>query len=285
MKTRTLTKPDWLKVKLQRSRGYKLFDLYHKKFGRNTVCKSTASPNQGECWGKGTATFMILGDICTRGCRFCNIATGAPKAIDSDEPKKVAAAIAELQLKHAVITSVTRDDLKDGGASQFAHLTEEIHIQVPNCQVELLIPDLQGNWAALEIILAAGPDILAHNLKTIPRLYENVRIGASYHRSLELLLRARVHSPQVKIKSGMMLGMGENLQEIHKNIKDLLCVGCHALTLSQYLTPTAGHYPMTRHLTAEEFRQLQIFALDLGFEHVESGPLIRSSYHADHYDY
>lgn len=278
-----VSRPSWLKVRLQRSHKYEQIDAYHKHHGLNTVCRSAACPNQGECWGKGTATFMILGDICTRGCRFCNITTGLPIHLDQDEPFRVAAAIAELNLNHAVITSVTRDDLEDGGASQFVRLTEEIHRQAPQCRVELLIPDLQGNWKALEAIINAGPDILAHNLETVPRLYEQIRTGASYHRSLELFLRACVINPQVSLKSSMMLGMGESYHEINQSMKDLLCVGCQVLTLGQYLAPTAAHYPVTRYLSENEFDQLKKLAFNLGFEHVESGALVRSSYHAGEY--
>lgn len=282
MKT-NIARPSWLKVRLQRSHKYEQIDAYHKHHGLNTVCRSAACPNQGECWGKGTATFMILGDICTRGCRFCNITTGLPIQLDLEEPSRVAAAIAELNLNHAVITSVTRDDLEDGGASQFACLTEEIHRKAPQCRVELLIPDLQGDWEALETIIDAGPNILAHNLETVPRFYEQVRPDASYRRSLELFLRARVINPQVTLKSGMMLGMGENFYEIKRSMKDLLCVGCQILTMGQYLSPTSDHFPIARYLSEGEFDQLKSLAFDLGFEHVESGPLVRSSYHADEY--
>lgn len=276
-------RPNWLKVRLQNSRKYRQIDAYHRNHGLNTVCRSAACPNQGECWGKGTATFMILGDICTRGCRFCNITTGSPLAVDQEEPSRVAAAIAELKLNHAVITSVTRDDLDDGGAAQFIRLTEEIRRQAPQCRIELLIPDLQGNWSALGTIMEAEPDILAHNLETVPRFYEKVRPGASYSRSLELFLRACVINPKITLKSGMMLGMGENHQEITKSMHDLLCVGCQVLTLGQYLAPTANHYPIDRYLGKDEFNRLKQQALELGFEHVESGPLVRSSYHADEY--
>lgn len=283
MNTIISTRPNRLKVRLQRSGKYRQIDAYHKRHGLNTVCRSAACPNQGECWGKGTATFMILGDICTRGCRFCNIAAGVPGQVAADEPSRVAAAIAELKLDHAVITSVTRDDLPDGGAAQFALLTEEIRRQAPQCRVELLIPDLQGNWSALETILCAKPDILAHNLETVPRLYEQVRPGASYNRSLELFLRACVIDPKITLKSGMMLGMGETMQELAKSMRDLLCVGCQILTLGQYLAPTSAHYPIARYLDSSEFEQLKRRALELGFDHVESGPLVRSSYHADEY--
>jgi lipoic acid synthetase len=223
---------------------------------------------------------MILGEICTRGCRFCNISKGTPAPVDPQEPHKVARAVAELGLKHAVITSVTRDDLESGGARQFAQLTHEIRTLSPDCRIELLIPDLQGKREALEMVLAARPDILGHNLETVPRLYEHVRFGASYYRSLQVLADCREIYPQVCSKSSLMLGMGESICEVLDVLKDLRRVGCQILTLGQYLAPTKDHYPADRFLHPKEFDLLRKMAQELGFKHVESGPLVRTSYHA-----
>jgi lipoic acid synthetase len=224
---------------------------------------------------------MILGDRCTRDCAFCNVGGGAPLPPDPGEPEAVARAVAELGLRHAVVTSVTRDDLPDGGASHFARLTQAIRAVAPDCKVELLIPDLQGDWKSLETILAAEPDILGHNLETVPRLYPEVRRGASYKRSLALLSGAGEIAPQVPTKSGLMLGMEETRGEIVQVMADLLRAGCSLLTLGQYLAPTLRHHPVTRFVSPEEFDELREEGLRLGFAHVESGPLVRSSYHAE----
>jgi len=274
-------KPDWLKVRLPAGANYLRIDAYHRKQGLHSVCRSAACPNQGECWNRGTATFMILGNLCTRNCAFCNVGHAAPLPPDPDEAEKVATAVAELGLRHAVITSVTRDDLPDGGAAQFAALTEALRRLAPGCRIELLIPDLQGNEAALKAILAAGPDILGHNLETVPRLYPKVRQGADYQRSLQLLQRCRTLGPQVATKSGIMLGLGEARDEIVQLFHDLLRTGCQHLTIGQYLAPTRNHYPVERYVPPEEFSELKQIALGLGFRHLESGPLVRSSYHAD----
>jgi lipoic acid synthetase len=274
-------KPDWLKVRFPGGPNYARIDRYHRQQGLHSVCRSAACPNQGECWNRGTATFMILGDRCTRSCRFCNVQDGAPLPPDPQEPLKVAQAVAELGLKHAVVTSVTRDDLADGGAAQFARLTEAIRRDAPGCRVELLIPDLAGNRQALATILAAGPDILGHNLETVPRLYPAVRAGAVYERSLQLLADARELAPQIPTKSGLMLGMGEEREELLAVLADLRRVGCSLLTLGQYLAPTRGHYPVARYLPPAEFAELRHEVLALGFRHVEAGPLVRSSYHAE----
>lgn len=224
---------------------------------------------------------MILGDACSRNCRFCNVAHAAPLPIDPQEPFRVAKAIAELGLKHAVITAVTRDDLADGGASQFAALTREIKRQAPSCRVELLIPDLQGDRKSLVTILEADPEVLGHNLETVPRLYSQVRLGADYQRSLQLLARIKELAPQIVRKSGLMLGMGEEQPEIIQTLHDLRQVGCQVLTLGQYLAPTKEHFPVERYLPPTEFDDLKQQAEGLGFDHVESGPLVRSSYHAE----
>ncbi len=277
----TLRKPEWLKVKFPAGRDYARIDRYHRQQGLNSVCRSAACPNQGECWSKGTATFMILGSNCSRHCRFCNVASEALLPPDPQEPAKVATAITELELKHAVITSVTRDDLPDGGASHFVALVEQIRQQAPECRVELLIPDLQGNWSALAAIVAAAPDILGHNIETVPRLYSDVRPEAEYRRSLEVLSQIRKLSPAIITKSGLMLGMGEAEEEILRVMRDLRDHQCQILTLGQYLAPTADHYPVQRFVTPDEFTQLADRGRELGFEHIEAGPLVRSSYHAE----
>jgi len=280
MKTRPPRKPDWLKVRFPAGPNYARIDRLHREQGLHSVCRSAACPNQGECWEQGTATFMILGNHCTRDCRFCNVAHQAPLAVDPQEPAKVAQAIAELGLKHAVITSVTRDDLADGGASQFAALTRAIHESSPKCRVELLIPDLQGNHEALSLILAAKPEILGHNLETVPRLYAEARAGADYQRSLRLLAASKEMAADIPTKSGLMLGMGESMAEVLDVMKDLHLAGCTMLTLGQYLQPTRDHLAVTRYVDPEEFYELRREGLQIGFAHVEAGPLVRSSYHA-----
>jgi len=274
-------KPDWLKVRMPGGPNYTRIDRFHRQQGLNSVCRSAACPNQGECWNRGTATFMILGAICSRNCAFCNVGDGQPSAVDPKEPAKVAAAIAELGLKHAVITSVTRDDLDDGGAGHFARLVAAIRQQAPHCRIELLIPDLAGNPEALKVILDSGPDILGHNIETVPRLYPLVRRGADYRRSLGLLAAAHRQSPGLQLKSGIMVGMGETRAEISAVMADLLATGCSLLTIGQYLAPTRRHHPVARYVTPEEFAELKEEGKRLGFGHVESGPLVRSSYHAE----
>lgn len=273
-------KPDWLKVKFPAGENYARIDRYHRVNGLNSVCRSAACPNQGECWSSGTATFMILGSTCSRHCRFCNVGSGSLTPVDPNEPAKVATAIAELELKHAVITSVTRDDLADGGASHFVQLIREIRQQT-DCRIELLIPDLQGNWDALWLILDEQPDILGHNVETVPRLYPQVRPEACYRRTLELLSEVQRYNPAILTKSGLMLGMGETEEEVMQVMVDLRAHHCRLLTLGQYLAPTRDHYPVQRYVTPDEFAQLAEKGTDLGFDHVESGPLVRSSYHAE----
>ncbi len=280
MTTEKLRKPDWLKVKFPAGKHFAKIDRFHHQHGLHSVCRSAACPNQGECWSKGTATFMILGDQCSRHCRFCNVTSGALPAPDPQEPAKVAEAIAELELKHAVITSVTRDDLHDGGASHFASLIEEIRRR-SDCRIELLIPDLQGDWDSLEIILAAGPNILGHNTETVPRLYPEVRPEAVYERSLELIAEVHRRHPEIVTKSGLMLGMGETEAEVLHVMEDLRDHHCRLLTLGQYLAPTRQHYPVQRYVTPEEFAAYAEKGKALGFDHVEAGPLVRSSYHAE----
>jgi lipoic acid synthetase len=274
-------KPDWLKVRLQGGPQAARIEKWHRDHGLHSVCRSAACPNQGECWNRGTATFMILGACCTRDCAFCNVPHGQPLPPDPQEPAKVAAAVAELGLRHAVVTSVTRDDLADGGASCFAALVGEFRRAAPQCRVELLIPDLGGNWQALEQILAAGPDVLGHNLETVPRLYPQVRSRADYRRSLELLARCRQLHPDIPLKSGLMAGLGEERQELTAAMSDLLEAGCRLLTVGQYLQPTRHHHPVRRYLSPEEFADIKHEGLKAGFTHVEAGPLVRSSYHAE----
>lgn len=280
MTTRPPRKPDWLKVRFPAGPNYARIDRLHREQGLHSVCRSAACPNQGECWEQGTATFMILGDHCTRDCRFCNVTHETPLPVDPQETDKVAKAIAELKLNHAVITSVTRDDLEDGGAAQFAALTRAIHAYRPECRVELLVPDLQGNHEALSTILMAKPEIFGHNLETVPRLYPLARAGADYQRSLDLLAAAAQTAPDIPTKSGLMLGMGETMDEIPSVMQDLQKAGCRMLTLGQYLQPTRHHLPVVRYVEPAEFASLRDAGLQLGFAHVEAGPLVRSSYHA-----
>ncbi len=280
MTTRPPRKPDWLKVRFPAGPSYARIDRLHREQGLHSVCRSAACPNQGECWEQGTATFMILGDHCTRDCRFCNVTHETPLPVDPQETDKVAKAIAELKLNHAVITSVTRDDLEDGGAAQFAAVTRAIHAYRPECRVELLVPDLQGNHKALSTILMAKPDVFGHNLETVPRLYPLARAGADYQRSLNLLAAAAQAAPDIPTKSGLMLGMGETMDEIPTVMQDLQQAGCRMLTLGQYLQPTRHHLPVVRYVEPSEFSNLRAIGLQLGFAHVEAGPLVRSSYHA-----
>ncbi len=281
MTSSSLRKPDWLKVRFGAGPAYARIDRLHREGGLNSVCRSAACPNQGECWSRGTATFMILGNSCTRNCAFCNVQHASPTPPDPDEPRRVAAAVAELQLRHAVMTSVTRDDLPDGGAAAFAELTRQLRAQVPGCRIELLIPDLGGSRQALAALLDPPPDVLGHNLETVPRLYSPVRQGADYHRSLTLLATARELRPELPTKSGLMLGLGERREEVLAVCADLRAAGVGLLTLGQYLAPTRSHHPVKRFVPPEEFAELRRAALALGFDHVEAGPLVRSSYHAE----
>lgn len=281
MSTLNLRKPDWLKIRFTASPAYARIDRLHREGGLHSVCRSAACPNQGECWSRGTATFLILGDRCSRACAFCNVRPGALAPLDPAEPQRVATAIAGLGLRHAVITSVTRDDLADGGAAVFAELTRLLRAQTPDCRIELLIPDLGGKREALTTLLQARPDVLGHNLETVPRLYDRVRPKASYQRSLRLLAEAREVAPQLLTKSGLMLGMGETPQEVLAVCAELRAAGVGLLTFGQYLAPTRRHYRVQRFVPTEEFAALRQSALQLGFSHVEAGPLVRSSYHAE----
>lgn len=274
-------KPDWLKVRIPGGPNYARIDRYHREGGLNTVCRGAACPNQGECWRQGTASFMILGNRCTRGCTFCNVGRGRPLPADPKEAAKVAAAITELGLKHAVVTSVTRDDLADGGAEQFAALVNEVRRQTPICRIELLVPDFAGSVEALARVVDSAPDLLGHNLETVPRLYDTVRQGADYRRSLRLLAEARRIAPELPLKSGLMAGLGETIEELTAVMADLRATGCSLLTLGQYLAPSRRHHPVARYLAPEEFAALRERALSLGFVEVAAGPLVRSSYQAE----
>ena len=268
----------WLKVKLPQGENYfELKQLVREK-RLHTVCESASCPNIGECWNQKTATFMILGDVCTRSCGFCDVKTGRPLGLDGGEPTRVADAVKMLGLRHAVITSVNRDELPDGGATIWAETIRQVKAQNPGCTVEALIPDFEGLEESLLAVLEAQPDILAHNTETVPRLYRTVRPQAKYPRSLELLQRAKRQG--FVTKSGLMVGLGEEWEELHQVIRDLRAVHCDILTIGQYLQPSRRHLPVLRIYTPEEFRQLRQEGLAFGFKHVESGPLVRSSYHA-----
>ena len=246
----------------------------------HTVCESAACPNIGDCWNRRTATFMILGNVCTRRCGFCSVQKGGPLPVDYDEPRRVAEACAALGLKFAVITSVNRDDRKDGGAELFALTIRAIRERLPGCGVEVLVPDFQGSHAAMDLVLDARPDILNHNTETVPRLYRQVRLGARYERSLDVLAYVKQAAPGTPTKSGLMLGLGETLEEVAAVMRDLRSANVDILTLGQYLRPSARHLPIIRYVPVEEFAELKRLGYDMGFRHVESGPLVRSSYHA-----
>jgi lipoic acid synthetase len=274
-------RPDWLRVKFFGGENYQELKHIMRTLGLHTVCESARCPNMGECWEHRTATFMILGDICTRSCGFCAVPSGRPAGPpDEDEPFRVADAVERMGLRYAVVTSVNRDDQPDGGAHIFARTIEEIRRRVPDCKIEVLIPDFRGDWSALEIVLAARPDILNHNTETVPRLYRQVRKGAIYERSLELLRRSKQAFPGIPTKTGMMLGLGEEKNEVLATMEDLAAQGTKILTLGQYLQPTREHLPIVRYVHPDEFAQLKILGVAMGFQHVEAGPLVRSSYHA-----
>ena len=273
-------KPEWLKVRAPGSENYLRLRGIMRDLKLNTVCEDAHCPNIGECWHHGTATFMILGDVCTRACTYCAVAHGRPATLDIDEPRRVGEAVEKMALKYAVITSVDRDDQSDGGAGIFAETIREIKTRLPECRVEVLIPDFKGEAGPLETVLNAKPDVLNHNTETVPRLYRAVRSGGKYARTLALLDRSRKYAPGIPTKTGMMMGLGEEHDEVVQVFKDLRDVGVSILTLGQYLRPSNDHALMTRYYTPDEFRELKRIALGLGFAHVESGPLVRSSYHA-----
>src|SRR5215471_15987163 len=273
-------KPQWLRAKAPVGDNFHNLKKLARGLGLHTVCESAQCPNIGECWNHRTATFMLLGDICTRRCGFCAVPKGRPLAIDADEPRRVAEAVATLGVRHAVITSVNRDDDNVGGARIFADTIREIRRLVPECRVEMLIPDFQGLDEALRIVLEARPDVLNHNTETVPRLYRVVRSGARYQRTLSLLAKAKQFSPGMVTKSGVMVGLGETIPELVDVFRDLAERKVDILTVGQYLRPSRDHLPIARFYTPEEFAYLKEEALRLGFRHVESGPLVRSSYHA-----
>ena len=273
-------KPPWLKVRAPGSPNYLRLKTVMRDLGLHTVCEEARCPNIGECWHHGTATFMILGDVCTRACTYCAVAHGRPSEVDRAEPERVANAIDALGLSYVVITSVDRDDLDDGGASIFAETIRQTRSRLPECRIEVLIPDFQGNDDALRAVLDATPDVLNHNTETVPRLYRMVRSGGRYARTLELLDRSHRYAPTIPTKTGVMVGLGEEFDELVSTFKDVRDAGCRILTIGQYLRPTESHAPMVRYYHPDEFADLKRIALDLGFVHVESGPLVRSSYHA-----
>ncbi len=273
-------KPPWLKVRAPGSPGYTRLKALMRDQRLHTVCEEAHCPNIGECWHHGTATFMILGDVCTRACAYCAVSHGRPDTLDTAEPARVVDAIATMGLRHAVITSVDRDDLPDGGAGAFAETICLSKARVPECRVEVLIPDFQGREAPLCAVLDAGPDVLNHNIETVPRLYRMARSGGRYARSLDLLDRSRRYRPDIPTKTGLMVGLGEEPAELLAVLDDLREVGVAILTIGQYLRPTPRHAPMARYYHPDEFATLRAEALDRGFVHVESGPLVRSSYHA-----
>lgn len=278
MKMRRARHPGWLKVPLPAGKNFHDVRKLIKQHHLHTVCQSAHCPNIGDCWGQRTATFMILGDICTRNCRFCAVISGKPLPVDRDEPKRVAEAVKMLSLRYAVITSVTRDDLPDGGASVFADTIREIKQAVPACLVEVLIPDFKGSESALSNVIEASPDVLNHNIETIPSLYPSVRPEADYQQSLKVLALAKQKS--MLTKTGLMLGLGETNDEVFAVMHDLREVDCNILTLGQYLQPSSKHLAIDRYLSPAEFNQFKKTGEELGFRHVEAGPLVRSSYHA-----
>ncbi len=273
-------RPDWLRVRLPGGEHYTRLKSVMREHNLHTVCEEARCPNVAECWGQGTATFMILGDICTRACGFCAVTTGLPTKLDLTEPSRVAAAVKAMGLRHAVITSVNRDELPDGGATIFARTIEAVRRDNPDTTIEVLIPDFKGSQPALETVLAARPAILNHNIETVPRLYKRVRPGANYSQSVELLERTKTLAPGVVSKTGVMVGLGEDFGEITDVMKRLSKAGVEVFTIGQYLQPTKDHLPVERFYHPDEFQELKRVGLATGFRHVESGPLVRSSYHA-----
>ena len=274
-----IKKPKWLRVKLPTGEKYKKVRSLVDEHKLHTICESGSCPNMGECWGEGTATFMILGNICTRSCGFCAVKTGRPDDVDEFEPGKVAHSVKTMQIKHAVLTSVDRDDLKDGGANIWAQTVRAIRKQSPGTTLETLIPDFAGKWENLQIVIDAAPEIVSHNLETVRRLTKEVRIQAKYDRSLEVLFRLKKGG--MKTKSGIMLGLGETHQEVIESMEDLRSVDVDILTIGQYLQPTPKHLPIDEFITPERFAEYKELGLKMGFKYVESGPLVRSSYRAE----
>jgi len=273
-------KPSWLKVKAPGGPNYLRLKQMMRELDLHSVCEEAHCPNVGECWEHGTATFMILGDVCTRNCAYCAVAHGRPPKYDIEEPDRVAQAIAEMRLQHAVITSVDRDDLPDFGAYIFAETIRQIHARVPGCSVEVLVPDFQGNEDSIRAVLEAEPEIYNHNTETVPRLYKKARPGGRYPRVMEIFRFAKRIAPDIPTKTGMILGMGETIEEVIAVMRDLRKVDVDILTLGQYLRPSDNHIALDRYYTPEEFRHLYEVGMEMGFRHVESAPLVRSSYHA-----
>lgn len=273
-------RPDWLKAPAPAGENFAELKSLVERLRLNTVCSSAACPNMGECWNHRTATFMILGNFCTRRCGFCAVQKGAPLPVEYDEPQRVAEACEALGLRYAVVTSVNRDDLADGGSSAFAMTILAIRERIPGCRVEVLVPDFQGEEAALRTVVEAAPDVLNHNIETVPRLYKQVRMGARYERSLELLARAKAMNSAIPTKSGLMVGLGESNEEVIGTLRDMRAHGVEIATIGQYLRPTPMNLPVLRYVTPAEFAEFKCAGLEMGFSHVESGPLVRSSYHA-----
>ncbi len=272
-------KPKWLRVKLPTGENYKMVRSLVSEHKLHTICESGNCPNMGECWGEGTATFMILGNICTRSCGFCAVATGKPLSVNSNEPQDVAKSIRLMKVKHAVITSVDRDDLPDGGAAIWSATVKAVRAEAPGVTMETLIPDFAGKWENLQAIIDVAPEIVSHNLETVRRLTKQVRIQAKYDRSLEVLRRLKQGG--MRTKSGVMLGLGESHQEVLETMEDLRSVNVDVITLGQYLQPTPKHLPVAEFITPERFAEYEHMGKEMGFRHVESGPLVRSSYHAE----
>lgn len=273
-------KPSWLRVKAPGGENYARLKGLMKELDLHTVCEEAQCPNVGECWQHGTATFMILGDVCTRNCGYCAVAHGRPPKYDVGEPHRIGTAIAQMKLQHAVITSVDRDDLPDFGAYIFAETIRQIHQRLPGCSVEVLVPDFQGNEDAIRAVLSAGPEIYNHNTETVPRLYKRARPGGRYERVMQIFRFVKREAPHIPTKTGMMVGLGETKEELVAVMHDLRAVDVDILTLGQYLRPSNDHLPLDRYYTPEEFRELREIGMGLGFRHVEAGPLVRSSYHA-----
>jgi lipoyl synthase len=273
-------KPSWLKVRAPGGPNYLRLRQLMRDLDLHTVCEEAHCPNVGECWEHGTATFMILGDVCTRNCAYCAVAHGRPPSYDIEEPSRVAEAIGEMRLQHAVITSVDRDDLPDFGAYIFAETIRQIKQRLPECSVEVLVPDFQGNEDSIRTVLDAEPDIYNHNTETVPRLYKRCRPGGRYERVMQIFRTAKRIAPHIPTKTGIILGMGETIEEVEIVMRDLRGVDVDILTLGQYLRPSDGHIPIDRYVTPDEFRHLRDVGMAMGFRHVESGPLVRSSYHA-----
>ncbi|HLY21407.1 MAG TPA: lipoyl synthase [bacterium] len=274
-------RPEWLKVKLPAGPNFRDLVGVMRTQALHTVCEEARCPNIGDCWERRTATFLILGNVCTRHCAYCAIAHGLPTELDVEEPERVASAVAAMGLRHVVVTSVDRDDLRDGGAEMFARTIRRVRERVPRCSIEVLIPDFKGDARSLDTVLEAAPDILNHNIETVARLFPAVRSGGRYRRSLDLLARARARGTRWLTKSGMMVGLGESTDEVVQTMRDLRGAGCDILTIGQYLSPGKDYVPIVRYYHPDEFAALKAEGLAMGFRHVESGPLVRSSYHAD----